>query len=52
VTARLVQDNAKRLRGEFAALGDDELRTLADLLARLLSVQDRGACPDLRGPRT
>ena len=37
MTTRLVQDNSERLRHEFGALDDDELRTLAGLLARLLS---------------
>ena len=38
-TKRLAHDNADRLRDEFAGLSDGELRTLADLLVRLLPVR-------------
>lgn len=38
MTVRLAHDNADRLRSEFAALSDGELRTLADLLVRLLPI--------------
>lgn len=36
MTKRLARQNADQLRREFASLDDDELRTLADLLARML----------------
>jgi len=36
MTARLARENATHLRNEFAALNDNELKTLADLLTRLL----------------
>ena len=38
MTVRLARDNADRLRSEFTALSDGELRTLADLLVRLLPI--------------
>ena len=37
-TARLAHDHADRLRTEFSGLSDRELRTLAELLLRLLPV--------------
>ncbi len=37
MTERLVHENAERLRGTFGALTDEELQTLAGLLARLVS---------------